>query len=105
MDKNKERIVIIPKEQLAKVPKELKAEFDQIIDRLQQGEDLGEPMDLEPCKDQLVCVKCGSQEVSWVLDKNSKEVMFRCKACKYSYSMTEQEYLEAVELNLDCVIK
>lgn len=97
MRKKKERIVVIPKSVLDKVPEECKEEFDKVIEKLQKGENVGRKMNLIPLKKKLLCGKCGSHYISWTLDKNNKEVYYRCDTCGEHAWMYLSEYKKALK--------
>jgi len=103
---NKERIVVIPKEVQEKIDKEgLGEEFDKVIDKLQKGEIVGTPMDCQDLKVKLLCAECGTKNIMWYLEKNSNEVYYMCKDCKFSGWMYLGEYNKALKNNPECVFE
>ncbi len=65
---------------------------------------LGKPLDWIDLKIKLICPRCKSKEVEWLLDKNSNEVDFHCLNCMESFWMTYKEYKKAVKRNPDKVV-
>lgn len=66
---------------------------------------VGQPVEWKELKIKLKCPCCKSNEVEWLLDKNSNEVTFHCLECDESFWMTHKEYKKAVKKNPDKVIE
>lgn len=104
--KDKDYMVVIPEDINEKIKDSpIAEEMEEVIQKLMKGEMVGEKMDLVECKQKLLCGECGSQNVSWTMDKISKEVYFKCFGCGESSWMYEKEYKQAVKENPDCIIK
>lgn len=83
----------------------IEEEFNSVVDKLQSGELVGDIMDIVNCDVELKCGSCGSEEINWILDQASDEVIFNCKVCKNRGWMKKEEYDEAVKNNPDCIIQ
>lgn len=83
-------------------------EFEKIIKGFKTGEldptKIGQPVDWAELKVKLKCPKCKSENVEWLLDKNSDEVTFRCHKCDEGFWMAINDYKRAVRKNPDCII-
>lgn len=98
------KIVIIPDKIIDNVPEEIKEELDDVLNKLASGEIEGDIMDLQECKIKLLCPECLGKEVSWVLNKNSSEVIFNCKSCGEKFWQTEKEYTDNIKKYPECII-
>jgi len=76
----------------------------ELVKKLEKGENPGTPIDWIKPKNQLACNKCKSENVEWLLDRNSNEVDFSCYDCKNHFWMTLKDYENAVRNNPDCII-
>jgi ribosomal protein L33 len=90
------------------LPDKVVEEFEKIIKGFKEGTidptKLGTPIDWIELKIKLKCPKCKSNEVEWLLDKNSNEVTFNCLRCSEHFWMTKKEYEIAVKRNPDCIV-
>lgn len=105
-EENKELIVIIPdkvNEQIKEAG--LDEEFEDLISKLQKGELPGNEMTIEPCKKKLQCNECGSKNIIWNIDTNSKEVYYNCSDCGNCGWMYDWEYEKAIDKNPEMVIE
>lgn len=102
---SKKRIVIIPEYVDKRVPDEIRPEFEKVINDLANGKIVGRRMELQKCKKMLVCPQCGSEDVSWILDKNCSEVYFNCYNCEECFWQTKKEYEKAIKNNPDCLVE
>lgn len=84
-------------------------ELTKIIQGLKNGKidptKLGKKVNWVELDKKLICPKCKSEEVQWLLDKNSDEVDFHCLKCSESFWMTNKEYKMAVKRNPDKIVK
>ena len=82
--------------------------FVKIIKGFKTGklnpEKVGQPIDWIELDLKLKCPECKSNNVEWLLDKNSNEVTFHCLKCSESFWMTYKEYKETVRKNPDKII-
>lgn len=109
--KNKEWKIEFSDETLKKaddLPDEVYDELSKIIKGFKEGKldptKIGQPVDFVDLDKKLKCLECDSNDVEWILDKNSKEVTFHCLKCGESFWMTHSEYKDAVKRNPDRVI-
>lgn len=90
------------------LPDNVVEEFEKIIKGFKTGEldptKVGQPINWIELKVKLKCPKCKSNNVEWLLDKNSNEVTFHCLKCSESFWMTFEEYKKVVKRNPDCII-
>ena len=111
-EKNKKEWKVTFSEEVLKkfedLPDEVSEEFEKIITGFKTGKldptKIGQPRDLVELDIKLKCPECKSEEVEWLLDKNSDEVTFHCLKCSEGFWMTFGEYKRAVEKNSDCII-
>jgi len=110
-NENKKWKVVFSEEVLKKfkdVPDSVADEFEKIIKGFKTGKldptKIGQPVDCIELKVKLRCPKCKSNEVEWLLDRNSNEVTFHCLECSESFWMTKKEYKNAIKKNPDCII-
>ena len=68
----------------------------EFVEKIQNGkykpEELGQPIKPVNLKLKLLCGNCGSRNIYWWMDKNSREVYYNCENCGESAWMTEKEY-------------
>ena len=62
----------------------LTAGIKKVVKSIEKGKPIGKLMNLVKCDIKLLCGRCGSKNVDWTLDKNSKEVYFACYDCHES---------------------
>ena len=110
-EKNKKWKIKFSEEALAKIdelPDKAYKELTCLIKGFKTGrldpKKIGKPVDWIKLKIKLICPKCKSKKVEWLLDKNSKEVTFHCLNCNESFWMTKKEYENAIKKNTDCII-
>ena len=91
------------------LPDDVYEEFEKIIKGFKEGTldptKVGKPINWIELKEKLICPECDSDEVEWLLDKNSNEVTFHCLECRESFWMTYDEYKNAVKKNSDKIIR
>lgn len=91
------------------IPDDVSEEFEKIIKGFKTGKlnptKVGQPVDWVELDIKLKCPKCKSENVEWLLDKNSNEVTFHCLKCSEGFWMTIDEYTRAVKKNPDCIIR
>ena len=109
--KNKEWKVKFSEEIIKKIdsmPDDVYEKFEKIIKGFKTGKldptKVGQPIDWVDLKIKLRCPECQSNEVEWLLDKNSNEVDFHCLKCNESFWMTHEEYKGAIKRNPDKII-
>ncbi len=89
------------------LPDEISEEFEKIIKGFKTGKldltKIGQPVDWVDLKIKLRCPKCKSENVEWLLDKNSNEVTFHCFRCSEGFWMIINDYKRAVRKNPDCI--
>src|SRR3989344_102324 len=105
-NKNKKWKVLFSDEILSKIddlPDKVYDKFTTLIQGFKTGKldpkKIGKPVDWKELKIKLICSKCKSKDVEWLLDKNSDEVTFHCLNCKESFWMTHKEYKRAIKRN------
>jgi ribosomal protein L33 len=90
------------------LPDDAYEELTKIVTGFKTGklnpEKVGQPIDWVELDTKLECPECKSNNVEWLLDKNSKEVTFHCIHCSESFWMTQIEYKNAVKRNPDKII-
>ena len=90
------------------MPDEVHEKFEKIIKGIKTGKLnsklIGNPVDWVELKIKLKCPSCKSDNVEWLLDKNSDEVDFHCLDCDEYFWMTYKEYKIAVKRNPDKII-
>ncbi len=101
----KKRIVIADEEMVKGLPEEVQKSVEKLMQDLSEGKVVGEKMDLIEPDVLMKCGKCGSEKVSWMLDKSDKEVYFNCLGCGDSFWMNEEDYKKIVKDNPDCMIE
>lgn len=83
-------------------------ELEKLIKGFKTGEldptKIGQPVEWVDLDIKLMCPKCESRNVEWMLDKNSNEVTFHCLKCSESFWMTKKEYKNAVKKNPNKII-
>jgi len=96
-------------EKLGDLPDETYEELVKIVKGFKEGKldptKIGQPMDLVDLNTKLKCPECNSEDVEWMLDKNSNEVDFHCLECGESFWMTHKEYKGAIKRNPNKIIK
>ena len=110
--KNKKWKVVFSNEILSKIdklPDKTYYQLTKLIKEFKTGgldpRKIGKPVDWVELVIKLLCPKCKSKEVEWLLDKNSNEVDFHCLNCGESFWMTHKEYKSAIKRNPDSIIK
>ena len=110
-NKNKEWKVKFSEEVIRKIddmPNDVYEEFVKIVKGFKTGKlnpkKVGQPINWVELDVKLKCPKCKSNNVEWLLDKNSNEVTFHCFKCSESFWMTYEEYKDAVKRNPDKII-
>jgi ribosomal protein L33 len=90
------------------MPDKVYEKFEKIIKGLKTGKldpkKIGKPTKLVELKTKLKCPECKSNEVEWLLDKNSNEVTFHCLKCSECFWMTYKEYKDAIKRNPDKIV-
>jgi len=90
------------------IPDNVADEFEKLILGFKTGKidptKIGSPVDWVKLDIKLICPKCNSKEVEWLLDKNSNEVTFNCLKCDESFWMTFNEYKRAIKRNPQNII-
>ena len=90
------------------LPDDVSEEFEKIIVGFKTGEidplELGKQIDYHNLDIKLKCPDCNSNNVEWLLDKNSDEVDFNCFKCSKSFWMTYEEYKESIRKNQDKIV-
>ena len=83
-------------------------EFEKLIKGFKTGKldptKIGKPVNWVKLDKKLICPGCKSQNVEWLLDKNSKEVYFHCLKCNESFWMTLKEYDKNIKKNPDKIV-
>ena len=96
-------------EKLGDLPDDAYDELVKVVKGFKEGKldpkKIGQPMDLADLDTKLKCPKCDSEEVEWMLDKNSNEVDFHCLKCGECFWMTHNEYKDAIKRNPSQIIK
>ena len=110
-NKKKKWKIVFSKDVLKKfedIPDDVAEEFEKLIIGFKTGKldptKIGHPIDWIELDARLKCPKCKSEDVEWLLDKNSNEVTFHCLKCNEGFWMTINEYKKAVKKNPDCII-
>lgn len=108
---NKKWKVILSKEANTKVdemPDEVYDKFTKILQGFKTGKldptKAGTPIDWVKLDIKLKCPECESDNVEWLLDKNSNEVTFHCLKCPERFWVTYNEYKKAVKENPDKIV-
>ena len=95
-------------EQSKDLPDEVYGELSKIIKGLKEGKldptKIGQPSDWIDLDKKLKCPECHSENVEWLLDKNSNEVDFHCMECSESFWMSHEEYKITIERNPDKIV-
>ncbi len=90
------------------LPDKVHEELTKIIKGLKEGEldptKIGQPIDWKTLDKKLKCPECHSENVEWMLDKNSSEVDFHCTECSESFWMSHEEYKKAIKRNPDKIV-
>ena len=90
------------------MPDDVSEKFEKLIVGFKIGKldptKIGRPVDWIELDVRLKCPKCKSNDVEWLLDKNSNEVTFHCLGCSEGFWMTIKEYKNAIKKNPDCII-
>lgn len=90
------------------MPDEVYEKFEEIIEGFKTGEldpkKVGQPVDWIELNIKLKCPECESNDVEWLLDKNSDEVTFHCLKCSESFWMTHEEYKGAIKRNPNKIV-
>lgn len=96
-------------EKLGDLPDDAYDELVKLVKGFKEGKldptKIGQSMDLADLDTKLKCPECDSEDVEWLLDKNSNEVTFHCLKCGESFWMMHDEYKNAIERNPDQIIK
>ncbi len=110
-NKKKKWKIVFSKDVLKKfedIPDDVAEEFEKLIIGFKTGKldptKIGHPIDWIELDARLKCPKCKSEDVEWLLDKNSNEVTFHCLKCNEGFWMTINEYKKAVKKNPDGII-
>jgi len=94
---------------LGDLPDDTYDELVKIVQGFKEGKldpiKIGQPVNFVDLKIKLKCLECDSENVEWLLDKNSDEVTFHCIACGESFWMMHNEYKEAIKKNPKQIIK
>jgi hypothetical protein len=92
-----------------KLPDEVYDKLSEVIKGFKEGKldptKIGQSVSFVELYEKLKCPECNSEEVEWLLDKNSEEVTFHCLKCSESFWMTHSEYKNAIKRNPDKLIK
>ena len=93
---------------LKDIPDDVYEEFEKMVKGFKEGKldpkKVGQPIKWVELKIKLKCPDCKSNNVEWLLDKNSNEVTFHCLKCSESFWMTYEEYKKAVKRNPDKIV-
>lgn len=91
------------------LPDNVYNELIRLVKGLKEGKidpiKMGRPVDWVELDLKLICPECNSNNVEWLLDKNSNEVTFHCFKCDESFWMTYKEYKVAIRKNPDKLIR
>ena len=83
-------------------------ELEKLIKGFKTGKldptEIGQPVEWVDLDIKLICSKCESKDVEWMLDKNSNEVIFHCLKCNEGFWMTKKEYKNAINKNPNKII-
>jgi len=89
--------------ELDNLPDEVYDKLTEIVKGVKEGRldptKIGNPVDFIDLDKKLQCPKCDSKKVEWVLDKNSKDVIFNCFKCNECFWMTYSEHKNAIKRN------
>ena len=95
-------------EKFKDLPDDTAEEFEKLIRGFKTGKlnptKIGKPVNWVKLDKKLICPECKSQDVEWLLDKNSNEVYFHCLKCNESFWMTLKEYDKTIKKNPDKII-
>lgn len=91
------------------IPDDIAQEIEKIIIGFKTGKldptTFGTPINWVELDIRLKCPECKSNNVKWLLDRNSNEVTFRCLKCKEGFWMTHKEYKNAIKKYPKDIIK
>jgi len=97
------KIVVLPEGFMRELPEEVKKKVLKELDKLKDGLAVGEKMDMAEPNTFLICGECESKDMSWLLDKSSEEVYYRCYGCGNKGWMTENEYENSIKKYPECI--
>lgn len=93
---------------LEDIPDDVYKKLEKMIKGFKEGKldpkKVGQSVDWVELKIKLKCPDCKSNDVEWLLDKNSNEVTFHCLECSESFWMIYEEYKKAVKRNPDKIV-
>ena len=88
------------------LPDDIADEFEKLILGFKTGKidptKIGSPIDWVELDVKLKCLECESENVEWLLDKNSDEVTFHCLKCNEGFWMTFDKYKRVVKKSTRC---
>lgn len=90
------------------IPNEVGEELEKIIIGFKTGKldptKIGNPIEWIELDIRLKCPECESNNIQWLLDRNSNEVTFRCLKCSEGFWMTYKEYKDTIKRNPQNII-
>ena len=105
----KEFMVIIPKhiaEQIERLPEKDKKAIEKGLKQLQKDPfKNAKPFVPAKLKYGLLCGKCGSKDISWIIEVTDKEVHYSCNGCGLHAWMTEKEYKSALKKHPELIFE